>query len=189
MPTGGAAAVIYQVYPRSYQDTSGDGVGDLIGIAERIEYIASLGVDAIWISPFFTSPMKDFGYDVSDYTNVEPMFGTLGDFDHLVKVAHDHGIRIIIDLVLSTLVRPASLVHRKPLGPHQPQGRLVCLGRTQARWHAAQQLAVDLRRLRLAVGRQARAVLPAQFPHLAAGSELPQSGSSGSPARRGALLA
>jgi alpha-glucosidase len=93
--------VIYQVYPRSYQDTSGDGVGDLIGIAERIEYIASLGVDAIWISPFFTSPMKDFGYDVSDYTNVEPMFGTLGDFDHLVKVAHDHGIRIIIDLVLS----------------------------------------------------------------------------------------
>jgi alpha-glucosidase len=93
--------VIYQVYPRSYQDTSGDGVGDLIGIAERIEYIASLGVDAIWISPFFTSPMKDFGYDVSDYTNVDPMFGTLEDFDHLVKVAHDHGLRMIIDLVLS----------------------------------------------------------------------------------------
>lgn len=93
--------VIYQVYPRSYQDTSGDGIGDLIGIAERIGYIASLGVDAIWISPFFTSPMKDFGYDVSDYTNVDPMFGTLGDFDHLVRVAHDHGIRIIIDLVLS----------------------------------------------------------------------------------------
>jgi alpha-glucosidase len=93
--------VIYQVYPRSYQDTSGDGIGDLIGIAERIGYIASLGVDAIWISPFFTSPMKDFGYDVSDYTNVDPMFGTLGEFDHLVRVAHDHGIRIIIDLVLS----------------------------------------------------------------------------------------
>jgi len=93
--------VIYQIYPRSFQDTSGDGVGDLIGIAERIGYIASLGVDAIWISPFFTSPMKDFGYDVSDYTNVDPMFGTLGDFDHLVNVAHDHGIRIIIDLVLS----------------------------------------------------------------------------------------
>ncbi|MDP3523466.1 MAG: alpha-amylase family glycosyl hydrolase, partial [Hoeflea sp.] len=93
--------VIYQVYPRSFQDTSGDGVGDLIGIAERIGYIASLGVDAIWISPFFTSPMKDFGYDVSDYTNVDPMFGTLGDFDFLVKVAHEHGIRIIIDLVMS----------------------------------------------------------------------------------------
>lgn len=93
--------VIYQVYPRSFQDTSGDGVGDLIGIAERIGYIASLGVDAIWISPFFTSPMKDFGYDVSDYTNVDPMFGTLADFDHLVKTAHEHGIRVIIDLVLS----------------------------------------------------------------------------------------
>ena len=76
-------------------------VGDLIGIAERLGYIASLGVDAIWISPFFTSPMKDFGYDVSDYTNVDPMFGTLGDFDHLVKVAHEHGIRVIIDLVMS----------------------------------------------------------------------------------------
>lgn len=94
-------AVIYQVYPRSFQDTSGDGVGDLIGIAERIGYIASLGVDAVWISPFFTSPMKDFGYDVSDYTNVDPMFGTLGDFDYLVKVAHEHGIRVMIDLVLS----------------------------------------------------------------------------------------
>ncbi|WP_422372704.1 alpha-glucosidase family protein [Hoeflea sp.] len=93
--------VIYQVYPRSFQDTSGDGVGDLIGIAERIGYIASLGVDAVWVSPFFTSPMKDFGYDVSDYTNVDPMFGTLGDFDHLVKVAHDHGIRVMIDLVMS----------------------------------------------------------------------------------------
>ncbi|MEQ8305147.1 MAG: alpha-glucosidase family protein [Hoeflea sp.] len=93
--------IIYQVYPRSFQDISGDGVGDLIGIAERMDYIASLGVDAVWVSPFFTSPMKDFGYDVSDYTNVDPMFGTLGDFDHLVKIAHDHGIRVIIDLVLS----------------------------------------------------------------------------------------
>jgi alpha-glucosidase len=93
--------VIYQVYPRSFQDTSGDGVGDLIGIAERIGYIASLGVDAVWVSPFFTSPMKDFGYDVSDYTNVDPMFGTLGDFDYLVKVAHEHGIRVMIDLVMS----------------------------------------------------------------------------------------
>lgn len=94
-------AVIYQVYPRSYQDTSGDGVGDLIGIAERMPYIASLGVDAIWVSPFFTSPMKDFGYDVSDYTNVDPMFGTLHDFDHLVTEAHRHGIKVMIDLVIS----------------------------------------------------------------------------------------
>ena len=73
----------------------------LLGIAEKLPYIASLGVDAIWISPFFTSPMKDFGYDISDYTNVDPMFGTLGDFDHLVLEAHRLGIRVMIDLVIS----------------------------------------------------------------------------------------
>ena len=73
-------AVIYQIYPRSFQDSTGDGVGDLNGITQRLPYIASLGVDAIWISPFFTSPMKDFGYDVSDYRDVDPMFGTLGGF-------------------------------------------------------------------------------------------------------------
>ena len=94
-------AVIYQVYPRSYQDSNGDGVGDLLGIVQRLPYIASLGVDAVWISPFFTSPMKDFGYDVSDYCDVDPMFGTLADFDALVDTAHRLGIRVMIDLVLS----------------------------------------------------------------------------------------
>ncbi|WP_394196675.1 beta-galactosidase BglA [Litoreibacter albidus] len=94
-------AVIYQIYPRSFQDSNGDGVGDLPGITSRIPYIASLGVDAIWISPFFTSPMKDFGYDVSDYCDVDPMFGKLGDFDALVEAAHSHGLKVMIDLVLS----------------------------------------------------------------------------------------
>jgi alpha-glucosidase len=94
-------AVIYQIYPRSYQDSNGDGVGDLSGIIHRLPHVASLGVDAIWISPFFTSPMLDFGYDVSDYRDVDPMFGTLGDFDALVERAHELGIRVIIDLVLS----------------------------------------------------------------------------------------
>ena len=94
-------AVIYQIYPRSYQDSNGDGVGDLAGIVQRLPYIASLGVDAIWISPFFTSPMKDFGYDVSDYCDVDPMFGTLADFDTLMQTAHGLGIRVMIDLVLS----------------------------------------------------------------------------------------
>ncbi|SEW13104.1 alpha-glucosidase [Aliiroseovarius sediminilitoris] len=94
-------AVIYQIYPRSFQDDSGDGVGDLRGITRRLPYIASLGVDAIWISPFFTSPMKDFGYDVSDYRDVDPMFGTLSDFDTLVQTAHGLGLKIMIDLVLS----------------------------------------------------------------------------------------
>jgi alpha-glucosidase len=94
-------AVIYQIYPRSYQDSNGDGIGDLGGIVARLPHIASLGVDAIWISPFFTSPMKDFGYDVSDYCDVDPMFGTLADFDAVAARAHDLGLRVMIDLVLS----------------------------------------------------------------------------------------
>jgi len=94
-------AVIYQLYPRSYQDAEGDGIGDLKGIISRLPYIADLGVDAIWISPFFKSPMKDFGYDVSDYREIDPMFGSLADFDRLVKAAHHFGIKVIIDLVLS----------------------------------------------------------------------------------------
>ncbi|WP_420863392.1 alpha-amylase family glycosyl hydrolase [Algirhabdus cladophorae] len=94
-------AVIYQIYPRSYQDSNGDGIGDLLGIVNRLPYIASLGVDAIWISPFFTSPMKDFGYDVSDYCDVDPMFGTLSDFDVLLETAHKLGLKVMIDLVLS----------------------------------------------------------------------------------------
>ena len=83
-------AVLYQIYPRSYLDTNGDGVGDLPGITQKLDYIASLGVDGIWISPFFASPMKDFGYDVSDYCAVDPIFGTLEDFDQLLDRAHDY---------------------------------------------------------------------------------------------------
>ncbi len=94
-------AVIYQIYPRSYQDSTGDGIGDLPGIVSRLPYIASLGVDAIWISPFFKSPMKDFGYDVSDYCDVDPMFGTLADFDELIAKAHGLGLKVMIDQVLS----------------------------------------------------------------------------------------
>ena len=94
-------AVIYQIYPRSFQDSNGDGIGDLGGIVQRLDHIAALGAEAVWISPFFTSPMKDFGYDVSDYCNVDPMFGTLADFDALIAKAHSLGVRVIIDLVLS----------------------------------------------------------------------------------------
>ncbi len=94
-------AVIYQIYPRSYQDHNGDGVGDLVGIAERLDYVARLGVDAIWLSPFFTSPMKDFGYDVSNYRDVDPVFGSLGDFDRLIEKAHALGLKVIIDQVIS----------------------------------------------------------------------------------------
>jgi len=94
-------AVIYQIYPRSFQDSTGNGVGDLRGIVQRLPYIASLGADAIWISPFFTSPMDDFGYDVADYCDVDPMFGTLADFDAVVDAAHELGLMVMIDLVLS----------------------------------------------------------------------------------------
>ncbi len=94
-------AVIYQIYPRSFQDSNGDGCGDLPGIVERLAHVANLGADAIWISPFFTSPMKDFGYDVSDYCDVDPIFGTLADFDAVIAKAHDLGLKVMIDLVLS----------------------------------------------------------------------------------------
>ena len=94
-------AVIYQIYPRSFFDSNGDGIGDLPGVTAKLDYVASLGVDAIWLSPFFTSPMKDFGYDVSDYRNIDPIFGTIEDFDQLIEKAHRLGLKVIIDQVLS----------------------------------------------------------------------------------------
>ncbi len=92
-------AAIYQVYPRSFLDANGDGIGDLPGVTQRLEYIARLGVDALWLSPFFTSPMKDFGYDVADYCGVDPIFGTLADFDALITRAHQLGLKVLIDQV------------------------------------------------------------------------------------------
>ena len=94
-------AVVYQVYPRSFLDPHADGIGDLGGVRRGLDYIASLGVDALWLSPFFKSPMKDFGYDVSDYRDVDPMFGSLADFDVLLAEAHARGLKVIIDQVWS----------------------------------------------------------------------------------------
>jgi alpha-glucosidase len=91
--------IIYQIYPRSFQDASGDGVGDLAGIRRRLPYLAELGVDAIWLSPIFPSPMADFGYDISNYTGIDPVFGTLAEFDALLEAAHRHGLKLLLDLV------------------------------------------------------------------------------------------
>ncbi|MDQ2803057.1 MAG: alpha-glucosidase family protein [Pseudomonadota bacterium] len=94
-------AVIYQIYPRSFFDSNGDGIGDLPGVADKLEYVASLGVDAVWLCPFFTSPHKDFGYDIADHKAVDPLFGTLADFDALLAKGHELGLRVLIDQVWS----------------------------------------------------------------------------------------
>jgi alpha-glucosidase len=93
--------VVYQIYPRSFADSNGDGIGDLPGITGKLDYLATLGVDAIWLSPINPSPDVDFGYDVADYKDIDPKYGTLSDFDDLVKQAHARGIRLILDLVLN----------------------------------------------------------------------------------------
>lgn len=118
-------AAIYQVYPRSFCDTDGDGVGDLRGITEKLDYIASLGVDAVWISPFYVSPMRDFGYDVADYCAVDPMFGSLADFDALVARAHALGLRIIVDQVYA---------HSSDLHPWFAESRAAAEG-PRADWY------------------------------------------------------
>src|SRR5512134_2692436 len=93
--------VIYQIYPRSFMDSNGDGVGDLPGILSPLDYIASLGVDAVWLSPINTSPMHDFGYDISDYEDIDPAFGTRADFETLIAEAHRRGLKIVMDLVIN----------------------------------------------------------------------------------------
>src|ERR1700736_4405390 len=91
--------IIYQIYPRSFQDSDGDGIGDLAGIRRRLDYLTWLGVGAIWISPIFSSPMADFGYDISDYCTIDPIFGSLADFDVLIHDAHARGLKVILDYV------------------------------------------------------------------------------------------
>ena len=95
------SAVIYQIYPRSFQDSNGDGIGDLPGVTSRLDYLADLGIDAIWLSPVYRSPQDDNGYDISDYCDIDPMFGTLADMDTLIGEARKRNIRIIMELVLN----------------------------------------------------------------------------------------
>jgi alpha-glucosidase len=107
-------AVVYQVYPRSFQDSDGDGVGDLHGIAQRLDHLVDLGVDALWLSPVYPSPLADFGYDVSDYTGVDPQLGTLDDLDALVAGAHEQGLRVLLDLVFSHTSIEHPWFHERP---------------------------------------------------------------------------
>ena len=92
-------AVIYEIYPRSFQDSDGDGVGDINGITSRLDYLQTLGIDAVWITPMYPSPQIDFGYDIADYTKIDPQYGTMADFDRLVLEAKKHNIRVIMDFV------------------------------------------------------------------------------------------
>ena len=153
------SAVIYQVYPRSFADASGDGMGDLPGITSRLPALAELGVDAIWLSPFFPSPQKDAGYDVSDYCDVDPRFGTLADFQELESAAHALGLRLIVDLVPNH----TSDQHRWFLEALASQegsdgARPVHLPRRPGaeRRPPAEQLGIRLRRRRLDPGDSAR---------------------------------
>src|ERR1700736_5368812 len=93
------SGVIYQIYPRSFRDADGDGIGDLKGIEERLDYCVSLGVDALWLSPIYPSPMADFGYDISNFTDIDPIFGTLAEFQHLLAEINKRGLKLILDYV------------------------------------------------------------------------------------------
>ncbi len=132
--------IVYQIYPRSFQDSNGDGVGDLPGIERRLGYLRELGVDAIWISPIYPSPMADFGYDVSDYTAIHPLFGTMADMDRLIAAAHDHNLKLILDFVPNHRQR-TSLVPGIAQLSRQSQAGLVHLARSGPRRRPAQQLA------------------------------------------------
>src|SRR5450756_1904480 len=103
--------ILYQIYPRSFQDSNGDGIGDIGGIISRLPYLRDLSVDAIWLSPIFPSPMADFGYDISNYFGVDPIFGTLDDFDTLVAAAHAGNLKVILDLVPNHTSDQLSLIH------------------------------------------------------------------------------
>ena len=165
---GGRDAVVYEVYPRSFADADGDGVGDLPGLRSRLAYLADLGVDAIWLTPFYPSPLADGGYDVSDYCAVDPLLGTMADFDQLVKDADAHQIRVIVDLVPNhcSSAHPLFRAALAAAPGSQERARFIFRdGRGAGRRTAAEQLGIVVRRPGLDPGdrgrRQPRAVVPA----------------------------
>ncbi len=168
-------AVIYQIYPRSFSDSDDDGVGDLRGVSSKLDYVKSLGVDGVWLSPFFRSPMRDFGYDVSDYRDVDPIFGSLADFDGFFPPRAPRSLKVVIDQVYS---------HTSDQHPWFKESRRA--RDKKADWYVwadakdgrrpAEQLDLYFRRSGLGMGHAPAAILPAQFSRRAARSQFPQCG-------------
>jgi alpha-glucosidase len=148
-------AIIYQVYPRSYLDTNGDGVGDLPWHYRKARLHRRLGVDIVWLSPFFKSPMKDFGYDISDYCDVDPMFGTLADFDAMIAKAHSLGLKIMIDQVMAHTADAHPWFVESRSSRDNPKADWYVWSDPLAGRQPAEQLAVGVRRLGVAVGHAA----------------------------------
>ena len=180
--------VLYQIYPRSFADANGDGIGDLRGILARLDHLEWLGIDGIWLNPTMPSPNDDWGYDVADYTGVHAELGTLGDLDELVAGARERGMRVLLDLV------PNHTSDRHPWfvdalsRPRSAPPRLLRLGRPGAGRRAAEQLGVELRRLGLAAPRADRPVLPEQLPPEPARPQLVERRGPRGVRRRPALL-
>ncbi len=170
--------VIYQIYLRSFQDTNGDGIGDLKGIARRLDYLASLGVDAIWISPFYPSPMVDFGYDVADYCGVDSRFGVLADFDDLLAQAHARGLKVLLDFV------PNHTSDQHPSFVESRSARVIrtgtgTSGASRPRWWASQHWISDFGGSAWERDKSHRPILLPRLPEGAGGPQLAQPGRAG----------
>ena len=181
--------LVYQIYPRSFADSNGDGIGDLAGIRDKLPYLHWLGVDAIWISPVYPSPMADHGYDVADYTDIHPIFGDLAEMDALIAAAHELGIKIILDFVPNHTSDQHPWFVESRSSKDNPKRDWYLWADRQGRRFAAQQLAERLRWAGLDVGRTDLAVLLPRFPRGTARPQLEKSGRATSDVRRHALLA
>jgi hypothetical protein len=159
-------AAVYQIYPRSFADANGDGIGDIPGIVSRVDYLAELGIDAVWLSPFYPSALADGGYDVADYRDVDPRLGTLDDFDRMVAALHAHGIRVVVDIVPNHTSDQHEWFQEALVagggGPPPPPPRPLHLprGNGPRRIPAADRLGIGLRWIRVGAGRRRSVVLP-----------------------------
>ena len=183
-------AVIYQIYPRSFADSNGDGIGDLPGITRHLDYVGELGADAIWLSPFYPSPLADSGYDISDFQAVDPACGTLEDFDELVARAHARGIRVLVDLVMNHTSAAHPWFAESRSSRHNPKRDWYIWASPRPDGSPPNNWLVPSRmRGRVVLRRGDRAVLPAQLHPRAAGPQLAEPGSARCNAQGVAVLA